>query len=122
MLHISAFIIFFYNACSSASLIMQAHGVGALNINYAVAQSLESFHQHEQLSKEAIKVFAQRVAAKGWGIKGDTPSDGNCCFWALSAQLDMVAGENITPAELRKSATNYLLEMPEACLNLLYIL
>ena len=40
------------------------------------------------MSKLSIKFFLQRVAAKGYCIKGDTPSDGNCCFWALSVQLD----------------------------------
>ena len=34
----------------------------------------------------------------------------------------MIAREKITHTEFRKTATNYLLEMPEVCLTLLYIL
>lgn len=100
---------------SPASLtLLLADGDGALS-SEVLAVSLESFDQHQRLCKESLDTFGQKVAAKGWRIKGDTPSDGNCCFWALSDQLDMTAGTNMTHAELRKNTVSYLLEMPEVC-------
>lgn len=113
MLDVSAFLLELHAACSPASLtLLLADGDGVSQSN-AIAESLMSFDQHQQRCKDAVEKFSNRISAKGWRINGDTPSDGNCCFWALSAQLDMVAAESQTHTELRKNAVNFLMEMPE---------
>lgn len=44
----------------------------------------------EHLNDVSIQLhnFQSSVAIKGWEIDGHTPKDGNCCFRAVSNQLE----------------------------------
>jgi len=58
-----------------------------------------------------LETFTEQISAKGWQIRGDTPADGNCCFWAMSDQLDTY-GQASTHTELRQLLVNHLHTFP----------
>ena len=49
---------------------------------------------------------------KGYRIS-DKPGSGNCMFYALSEQLEIVRGERIHHLQLRRSLVQYLREHPK---------
>ena len=52
------------------------------------------------------------ASEKGYRIS-DNPGSGNCMFYALSEQLEIVRGERIHHFELRRSLVQYLREHPK---------
>lgn len=79
----------------------------------ALSESLASHERHQQQNAVALESFKILVNKKAWNIRGSTPDDGNCCFWALSDQLDRVGSEISTHTELRQKVVRFLREMSE---------
>ena len=69
----------------------------------------------EHLNDVAINMqnFQSNIAVKGWEIDGSTPDDGNCCFWAVSSQLDRLGIDTMTHSQLRRKVVAYIKELPE---------
>ena len=57
--------------------------------------------------------FEEKNKAKAWKIRGKTPEDGNCFFWAVSDQLDRVMGSAQTHTQLRKSVVEHIQDLSE---------
>ena len=66
-------------------------------------ESVRENENHHERVEEEIRLFTDSIKTKGWTIRGETPEDGNCLFWAVSDQLQSV-DENHTQAALREMA------------------
>ena len=65
------------------------------------------------VSKINSTVELERIASgKGFAIS-DNEGSGNCMFYALSEQLNLVKGINIPHGELRQSIVQYLFNNPK---------
>ncbi len=72
-------------------------------------------HAEEVLRHDEIMAdFQAKIAVKGWKIRGQTPSDGNCFFfWANSDQLDKVQGNSKSHSQLRKCVVEHIKNLSE---------
>ena len=79
------------------------------------------FHGLEQMRYDAGKIIGKthlleelkKIAAdKGFHIISDNVGSGNCMFYALSEQLDLVKGIQISYEVLRQHIVQYLKENP----------
>lgn len=77
----------------------------------AIIASIESQKEHAQKMEESLAKFEKYVCP--WYSLLPTPSDGNCLFWALSQQLDIV-GKQHTHYDLRKLLVDYMESLPES--------
>jgi len=71
--------------------------------------------QHEArggIRKTSLLVGLKKIASSKGFIISDNDGSGNCMFYALSEQLDLVKGIQISHAELRQHLVNYLKENP----------
>lgn len=75
-------------------------------------QSLQDSVDHIQHNVNAISTFTDRVAKKGWSLRGDSPENGNCIFWSISDKL-IRSGVGVTPSKLRENVVNYINSFPK---------
>ena len=71
--------------------------------------------QHETgvvISKTSLSVELEKIASDKGFIISDNEGSGNCMFCALSEQLNLVKGIQISHAELRQHIVQYLKENP----------
>lgn len=59
------------------------------------------------MCEESLRKFKESALARGYAVRGDTPSDGNCFFWALSDQLDQHNIAQVTHHGLRDQVATY---------------
>jgi len=62
--------------------------------------------------KTSLLVGLKKIASLKGFVISDNDGSGNCMFYALSEQLDLVKGIQISHAELRQRLVNYLKEKP----------
>ena len=55
--------------------------------------------------------FRKNTADKGFVVSNNR-GEGNCMFFALSEQLDLIKGIEISHGQLRKTVVQYLKENP----------
>ena len=79
----------------------------------ALRQSIQSHEQHLNDVNTSMVNFQLNVASKGWQLDGTTPGDGNCCFWAVSNQLDKLGIDSLTHVQLRSRVVQYIRELPD---------
>ena len=86
----------------------------AINQNHedVIDQSRQYHAQHER----SLFDFASCIAWQGWKIRGETPADGNCCFWAVSDQLDHLGLGQMRHTELRQKVLDCIRNLPEVCI------
>lgn len=73
---------------------------------------MESYKEHLNDVAMEMQNFQSCIATKGWKIDGTTPEDGNCCFWAVSSQLERL-GINNTQNQLRQKVVAFMKDLPE---------
>ncbi|WAR07956.1 hypothetical protein MAR_017914 [Mya arenaria] len=71
--------------------------------------------RHTEQNNDELQLFETSIARKGWRIRGTTPSDGNCFFWAVSDQLDLNRMEVHTHTDLRLQLVHFIEKLPEDC-------
>lgn len=64
-------------------------------------------------STDELHHFESAIARKGWQIRGRTPEDGNCFFWAVSDQMDMKGLDQQTHVQLRASVIQHMQNLSE---------
>ena len=74
-----------------------------VDLNSVMMESVRENENHRERVGEGIRLFTDSIKTKGWTIRGESPEDGNCLFWAVSDQLQFV-DENHTQAALREMA------------------
>lgn len=62
---------------------------------------------------EEFHHFEDKIGSKGWKIRGQTPGDGNCFFWCLSDQLDLLGISQQTHTELRNRVVQHMKTIPQ---------
>ena len=83
-----------------------------------IQDSIQAYSEHTSMVENAMSNFSSSIATKGWEIKGVTPSDGNCCFHAVSDQLQILQPpRHITPSYLRKAVVKFMEELPQVFLH-----
>ena len=76
--------------------------------------SIQTYNQEELNVGLTLSNFDTTLASKGWKVKGHTPSDGNCFFWAVSSQLEMHSPDKLaTHSQLRADTASYLENISE---------
>lgn len=80
----------------------------------AVQQNNISNETHLNQCMRQIQTYTNKVTLKGWKVRMETPSDGNCCFWAVSDQLDRVGAEVFTHIMLRHNVVKHMEQYSEA--------
>ncbi|XP_045195926.1 uncharacterized protein LOC123551226 [Mercenaria mercenaria] len=75
--------------------------------------SLRDHSEHVDYINNELTLFATSIARKGWQIRGTTPTDGNCAFWAISDQLDRTGGHPYTQTQLRENVVEYIENLSE---------
>ena len=63
-------------------------------------------------SKTSLSVELEKIASDKGFIVSDNEGSGNCMFYALSEQLNLVKGIQISHAELRQRLVQYLKDNP----------
>ena len=63
-------------------------------------------------SKTSLSVELEKIASDKGFIVSDNEGSGNCMFYALSEQLNLVKGIQISHAELRQRIVQYLKDNP----------
>ena len=76
----------------------------------------ESLQQNQIDFANVQHAFETKVYDKGWQVRGDTPADGNCLFWAVSDQLDKNGCETFTHTQLRSNAISYIKNSGQVCI------
>jgi len=64
------------------------------------------------ISKTSLSVELEKIASDKGFIISDNEGSGNCMFYALSEQLNLVKGIQISHVELRQRIVQYLKENP----------
>ena len=88
-------------------------GGGVVNVGCALAQSILSENKHRLAVGTALSVLDDKLSTVGWKVRGHTPDDGNCFFWAASDQLDRVGLQTNTHQQLRKKTVDHLQSMAD---------
>ena len=57
-------------------------------------------------------VELEKIASSKGFVISDNEGSGNCMFYALSEQLNLVKGIKISPGKLRQTIVKYLLKNP----------
>ena len=83
-----------------------------------VNSSRRSHQEHIERHEVVFETFGVKITEKGWQLRGDVPEDGNCCFWAISDQLDRNGLEAFTHVELRKNVIGYVENLPKVSFQL----
>ena len=63
-------------------------------------------------SKTSLSVELEKIASDKGFIVSDNEGSGNCMFYALSEQLNLVKGIQISHAQLRQRLVQYLKDNP----------
>jgi len=63
-------------------------------------------------SKTSLSVELEKIASDKGFVVSDNEGSGNCMFYALSEQLNVVKGIQIPHAELRQRIVQYLIDNP----------
>ena len=79
----------------------------------AIADSKNTYTSTEQSKTKTIHEFEEKIRTKGFKIRGETPEDGNCFFWAVSDQLDRTGSNEVTHTELRGKVVQFLRTLPQ---------
>ncbi|CAG2230155.1 unnamed protein product [Mytilus edulis] len=80
----------------------------AENLDIAVAESIVLFVNQADSNDEMIKAFEEKIHEKGVKLRGETPSDGNCLFWAISDQMDRINKNVYTHTQLRRMVVDHI--------------
>lgn len=72
-----------------------------------------SYDEHLNDVNSQMQHFQSSIAIKVWEIEGTTPEDGNCCFWAVSSQLDRLGIASLTHSQLRQKVVAFIQDLPE---------
>ena len=83
-----------------------------VDLNSVMMESVRENKDHRERVEEEIRLFSEGIKTKGWTIRGETPKDGNCLFWAVSDQLQCV-DENYTQAALREMTVKSMADYPQ---------
>ena len=83
-----------------------------------VNSSRRSHQEYIERHEVVFETFGVRITEKSWQLRGDVPEDGNCCFWAISDQLDRNGLEAFTHVELRKNVIGYVENLPKVSFQL----
>ena len=86
---------------------------GDSELTEALRHSMRSHEKHLNDVSTELQNFQSCVATKGWQIDGTTPDDGNCCFWAVSSQLDRLGVAYLTHSQLRRNVVSFTKDLPE---------
>ena len=78
--------------------------------------SIASHIDHVQRVSKYMSRFESQIAERGYKLRGNVPSDGNCFFWAISDQLDMNDNANFSQVELRRKAVEHMEQLPQVLL------
>ena len=66
------------------------NAVDEVTLSQAVTNSVTTAENDEEIFKEKLHKFDAAISSRGMRVRGKTPADGNCFYWALSDQLDVV--------------------------------
>lgn len=68
------------------------HSIDLLYLSYMLIVNNATNTNNSELNRleSVMKTFKSKIARKNLQIRGTTPADGNCFFWAVSDQLDSV--------------------------------
>lgn len=73
-----------------------------------MAESIVLFVNQADSNDEMTKAFEEKIYMKGVKLRGETPSDGNCLFWAISDQMDRINKNVYTHTQLRRMVVDHI--------------
>ena len=74
----------------------------------ALQNSIDSHDRHNVKYALALSDFEYSVSQHGYKVRGITPDDGNCFFWAMSDQLALRNNIKVTHSELRENVVQHV--------------
>ncbi len=80
----------------------------------ATMESVRSHRVDEAYHKDCMESYSKQIMGQNLCVTGNTPSDGNCLYWAVSQQLDSICGEQQTHTYLRNLTARYIESLPHS--------
>ena len=84
-------------------------------LDQVMENSLRDNTEHVESSAKQMRLFSNSIMKKGWQIRGETPEDGNCAFWAISDQLELTDGSCYTHTQLRQNVVQFMKDLQQVC-------
>ena len=84
-------------------------------LDQVMENSLRDNTEHVESSAKQMRLFSNSIMKKGWQIRGETPEDGNCAFWAISDQLELTDGSCYTHTHLRQNVVQFMKDLQQVC-------
>ncbi|XP_070186554.1 uncharacterized protein [Littorina saxatilis] len=83
-------------------------------IDMTISASIASHQKHIDHVQSSMQQFATFLQSQNFRLRGETPSDGNCFFHAISNQLTRTGQGNSSAGSIRKLVCDYLDNMSHA--------
>ena len=81
------------------------------DITFHALQRIQ-LYAHRETSQTELSLNLKKTAQEKGFVISDNQGEGNCMFFALSEQLDVVKGVRISHEEIRQTVVHFLRENP----------
>ena len=81
--------------------------------NSIVLRSVAEGQHRNRRAEKSLSNFQTIIKEKGYIIAANAPMDGDCLFWSVGNQLELIGREKRTPKELRALLADYMNNVSE---------